>query len=170
MTEETKPAVDNDRPAPREQAKALLKQLIDTYPVAFIPFGERGVKPLKLGIHKDLLPVVKNWGFDTVALKIAMSSYTRALRYQRALVKETHRIDLQGEPAGEISDANRETARTQINQIEEKRKQSQQAETAEQPKRRPQRRPKQAPPKPRGVSDKALAALQEKFGGVKSSR
>ena len=169
MTEETKPADDKDRSAPREQAKALLNQLIDTYPAAFIPFGERGVKPLKLGIHKDLLPIVKSWGFDPVALKIALSSYTRALRYQRALVKEAHRIDLQGEAAGEISDANRETAKTQIDQIEEKRKQNQQAEAAERPKQRPRRRPKPAP-KPRGVSDQALAALQEKFGGFKSSR
>ena len=155
MTEETTDAANAAKPPLKTQSQALLKQLMETYPAAFIPFSERTVKPLKLGIHKDLKPLVAAWGFEAAALKIALSLYTRALRYQVALLKESHRIDLQGELADEISDANRETARAQIKLIKEKRKQ--QPAKADKP-RAPAR--KASPP---GVSADALAALQKKF-------
>ena len=143
------------QPPLKAQSQALLKQLMEVYPAAFIPFSERIVKPLKLGIHKDLKPIVMEWGFEPAALKIALSLYTRALRYQVALLKESHRVDLKGEPAGDISDANRETARAQIKVIKEKRKQ--QPAKAHKPRASSH---KAAPPR---VSADALAALQKKF-------
>lgn len=113
-------------PSPREQSRTLLKQLIDAYPAAFFPFSERRIRPLKIGIHKDLRPVIKVWGYDQAALKIALSAYTRSLRYQYALLKEPHRVDLQGESAGDITDENRQIAQEQIKVLQERREQRRQ--------------------------------------------
>jgi sRNA-binding protein len=108
-----------------EQARALLERLMQTYPAAFFPFSERRVQPLKIGIYKDLIPIIKAWGYEAPALKYALRNYTRPLRYQQALLKAPHRIDLQGEPAGEISPAHRQAAQEKVNLIREKRKQNQ---------------------------------------------
>jgi len=111
----------------KEQSTALLDRLVDTYPTVFFPFTARQVKPLKIGIHKDLEPTIKAWGFPPAALKIALSRYTRARRYQVALLKEPQRLDLQGEAAGEVSDENRQIAQGRIDEFNEKRKQQQAA-------------------------------------------
>ncbi|MDX1655801.1 MAG: ProQ/FinO family protein [Candidatus Competibacteraceae bacterium] len=108
---------------PWEKAKELLERLTQAYPAAFRPLGER-ISPLKLGVHKELAPVVQQWGYDQQVLKCAMSLYTRHLRYQTALAKAAHRIDLNGEAAEEISEEHREKAREQVNVIQEKRRQS----------------------------------------------
>jgi len=146
----------------KNQAKALLERLTQTYPVAFLAFGKPQVKPLKLGIHKELLPIISNWGYNKNVLKYALGMYTRQLRYQLALAKCRHRIDLLGEPAGEISDANRQTAQEKVDIIREKRRQSQ--GTRHNPKRSKANLPKKPDPE-QGVSEKAFAALKEKLTG-----
>ena len=159
MTEETMtPAATAPAIAP-EHAKALLERLIQAYPAAFFPFSERQVKPLKIGIYKDLIPVIKEWGYQTTVLKYVLRNYTRPLRYQLALLKAPHRIDLQGEPAGEITPAHRQIAQEKANLIKEKRKQNQ-ASPPGGPKRR--YRPPEADIEPR-VDAIKLAALQQKL-------
>lgn len=116
-----------DETSLRQQSSALLDLLVETYPTVFLPFTARQVKPLKIGIHKDLETTIKAWGFSTPVLKIALSRYTRARRYQVALLKETQRLDLEGQEAGEVSDENREIAQNRINELNEKRKQQQAA-------------------------------------------
>jgi len=111
----------------REQSSALLDRLVETYPAAFFPFTTRQVKPLKIGIHKDLEANIREWGFSPAVLKIALSRYTRARRYQVAILKEPQRFDLQGQEAGEVSDENRQIAQTRIDELNEKRKQQQAA-------------------------------------------
>lgn len=111
----------------KEQSTALLNRLTETFPAAFFPFTARQVKPLKIGIHKDLEPTLKEWGYPPAALKIALSRYTRARRYQVALLKEAQRVDLNGQEAGEVSDENRQIAQTRIDELNEKRKQQQAA-------------------------------------------
>ena len=125
MTPETTQPPANQPPILPEQARALLERLIQTYPAAFLPFSERRVQPLKIGIYKDLVPIIKAWGYETTVLRYALRNYTRPLRYQLALLKAPHRIDLQGEPAGEISPTHRQTAQEKVNLIREKRKQNQ---------------------------------------------
>lgn len=204
MSQETPPAIlDEAQPAtpdeaqaapaphPRERAKVLLERLMEAYPLAFRPPGDRSLKPLKLHIHKDLLSVVKDWGFDVPAMKYALGMYTRQLRYQIALLDNPQRVDLQGQPAGEVSEAHRERAREKVELIREKRKQGQEARGETPGKARPRPRPKarpkagpearkaaprKAPPAAepaadadagpaRGVTEEAIARLQAKLGG-----
>lgn len=160
MTEEIITPDSNKAPtvAP-EHARALLERLIQAYPAAFFPFSERRVKPLKIGIYKDLMPVITEWGYQAMVLKYVLRNYTRPLRYQLALLKAPHRVDLQGEPAGEISSEHRQIAQEKANLIKEKRKQN-----PPPPKATPgrPRRPSE-PGAERRVNDDKLAALQQKL-------
>ena len=159
MTEETITSAVTATAILPEHAKALLERLIQAYPAAFFPFSERQVKPLKIGIYKDLMPVIKEWGYQTTVLKYVLRNYTRPLRYQSALLKAPHRIDLQGDPAGEISPDHRQIAQEKANLIKEKRKQNQSGPQAG-PKRR--HRPREADTEPR-VDATKLAVLQQKL-------
>ncbi|MFO1431234.1 MAG: ProQ/FinO family protein [Candidatus Competibacteraceae bacterium] len=143
-----------------EHAKALLERLIQAYPTVFFPFSERQVKPLKIGIYKDLIPVVTEWGYPTPVLKYVLRNYTRPLRYQLALLKAPHRVDLQGEPAGDISSEHRQIAQEKANLIKEKRKQ--QPPNPKANHGRP-RRPSGEPEAERRVNTAKLAALQQKL-------
>ncbi|MGF1525338.1 MAG: ProQ/FINO family protein [Candidatus Competibacterales bacterium] len=116
-------AVQPPAPSPRALARQLATRLEQTYPNAIFPLSARRVKPLKLGIHKDLMPTVRDWGYPAAALKIFLSHYTGMMRYQVALTKEPVRVDLQGERAGEVSDDNRQMAQTQIVQLKARRRQ-----------------------------------------------
>ena len=142
-----------------EHARALLERLIQAYPAAFFPFSERQVKPLKIGIYKDLMPVITEWGYQAMVLKYVLRNYTRPLRYQLALLKAPHRVDLQGEPAGEISPEHRQIAQEKANLIKEKRKQNPPPSKAT--PGRP-RRPRE-PGTEHRVNDAKLAALQQKL-------
>lgn len=160
MNSDTSASNSASRPMLKEQAASLLEQLFQTYPAVFRPFGERELRPLKLGIHKDLAPIVREWGYSVAVLKYAMGMYTRQARYQFALLKNDYRVDLHGEPAGEITEAHRQTAQEKVDLIMAKRKKTQEAHKAAN-----RQRPKKPKPaaSPKGVSERKLAALQEKL-------
>lgn len=115
----------SDSPAQRatlkERSQELLERLAQAYPAVFFPLRERRIKALKVGIHKDLIPIIKAWGYQTAVLKYALGVYTRHLRYQMALLKTPERIDLQGNPAGDITEAQRQIAQEKVAIILEKR-------------------------------------------------
>lgn len=121
LEESPVPVPEASKPSAREQSRALLDRLIATYPKAFFPLSARQVRPLKLGVHKDLQPVIKEWGYDNLALRLALGLYIRALRYQVALTKEASRVDLAGEATGEISEEHRAKAREQVEALRAKR-------------------------------------------------
>lgn len=101
----------------REQARDLLARLTESYPEAFPPSGRREVRPLMVGIHKDLLPVVVQWGFDRSTLRLALTLHTRQLRYQQGIVNCAMRVDLSGADAGEVTEENRAIAQQRIEEI-----------------------------------------------------
>lgn len=160
MTTETSSPGFADQKTIKQQALSLLEHLIQTYPVAFRPFGERELKPLKLGIHKDLAPIVKDWGYDKAVLRRAMGLYTRQLCYQLALLKGEHRIDLEGKPAGEISDVHRQTAQEKVELIRAKRKQS---EENRKPPHKHRGKHENKPAAAKSINEKAVKALQRKL-------
>jgi len=164
MPNDIAPPSSHEQPNLREQSKALLERLIETYPIAFLPLGKSHVQPLKLGIHKELVPIIKEWGYEVAVLRYTLGGYTRQLRYQMALLKNSHRIDLQGEPAGEISEVHRQTAQEKVSLIQEKRRRNRVAASTQIRQRRPQ--PAAAA---NGVSEEALVALQKKLTGKTAS-
>jgi hypothetical protein len=76
--------------------RAAVGKLVETFPAAFA-FIER--KPLKLGIHDDLLAR----GIAPDVIKPGLGAYCRGGRYLRSLQAEAIRIDLDGKPAGVIT-------------------------------------------------------------------
>ena len=84
-----------------------LPALAKTYPACFD--GENP-RPLKLGIHRDLMAA----GFEKAAVKRTLARYCNRPRYRKALRAGVIRIDLQGQPAGVVTAAEAETARADL--------------------------------------------------------
>jgi len=152
LTAESSTSTADKQTQLREQARALLARLTETYPTVFFAPGERQIKPLKRRIHKDLSGIVKDWGYDLKVLKYALGNYTRQLRYQQALLHNEQRIDLQGEPAESVNEAHKQLAREQVQQINAKRRQ-----------RRDPRSGKTRQPDRTAVSEQKVADLQHKL-------
>ncbi|ECH9301624.1 proQ/FINO family protein [Salmonella enterica subsp. enterica] len=75
--------------------------------LAFWPelFDLDNPKPLKVGVLDDLIQdiSVRNLAIGAGVLKAAIASYTRRIRYQKALAAGGARHDLSGQPCGEIT-------------------------------------------------------------------
>ncbi len=84
-----------------------LPLLAEAYPACFD--GENP-RPLKLGIHHDLMAA----GFEKAAVKRALARYCNRPRYRKALRAGAIRIDLQGQPAGAVTADDAETARADL--------------------------------------------------------
>ena len=84
-----------------------LPALAETYPACF---NSENPRPLKLGIHRDLMAA----GFEKAAVKRALARYCNRPRYRKALCAGAIRIDLQGQPAGVVTAAEAETARADL--------------------------------------------------------
>lgn len=107
---------------------ALLDALSTNYAVF------RDCQPLALGIHKSVkerMPEV-----DAAALRSAMKIHTASTRYLKALVVSKERFDLDGQPAGEVTEEQREVASTTLRErfkkAAERRKAEEQAQKAAQ--------------------------------------
>ena len=81
-------------------------QLMDRFPHAF-PKDYDALRPLKLGIHADVL---QRWPeVDPVLLRRALANHTRRDGYLLALLhhRGDRRYDLDGQPVGTVTDADR---------------------------------------------------------------
>ncbi len=89
-------------PLPGQNARQLLKQLQEQFPVF------RDCLPLAIGIDKQLLARLP--GLDRKALRIALGMHTHSLRYLKTMAIATVRFDLDGQPADEIPATHRSYA------------------------------------------------------------
>lgn len=103
----------------QQAANELLARLTVEYPNVFPKAGQGRAVPLAIGLHKILQPIVVEWGFNAMILRAAMFNYTRQLRYQNALLYATHRLNLDGTQAEEISQEQKDAAKAEIEKIEE---------------------------------------------------
>lgn len=84
--------------------------LLETLSTNYAVF--RDCQPLALGIHKTVkerMPEV-----EAAALRAAMKIHTASTRYLKALVVGKERFDLDGQPAGEVTEEQREVASTAL--------------------------------------------------------
>lgn len=125
-----------------QNARQLLKDLQESFPVL------RDCRPLAIGIDKQLMARLPD--MDRKVLRIALGIHTHSLRYLKAMEKAALRTDLEGNPAGEIT----QEQRTHASELIKERLQKQ----AEQ--RRAQR---EADALARQHAEK-LGRLVEKFG------
>lgn len=110
--------VKNRKDKARNDAKLLLIKLSESYPAIFPKAGTGRPVALAIGLHKSLLPIAKEWGFDGVIVRSALSWYTKQLRYQRTVANAQFRINLDGSQAEEITDDQKVHARQKITETE----------------------------------------------------
>ena len=125
----------------KRDVTALHRQLMDRFPHAF-PKDYDALRPLKLGIHADVL---QRWPeVDPVLLRRALANHTSRDGYLLALLhhRGDRRYDLDGQPVGTVTDADRaEAARLLDASTQRGQTQAEQVRThkAREEKRRQQR-------------------------------
>lgn len=171
-TDESGTAADPESPTasakPELSTAQCMALLVEHFPGLFVALPPPGTphqgaapKPLKLRIQADLqqrLPGV----FTRKALSLTLHRYTTATPYLRALVQSPTRFDLDGQPAGELSDEHRQAAQTELDRrkalVAERRAAQRAAAPPEAPRSdRPRREgaPSRAP-KPQGAGRSSL--------------
>ncbi len=138
-TTEATPEATTDKPT---DTRALLKDL----QVRFDVF--RNFSPLAIGIDKQVFALLPE--LSKKSLRLAMRSHTISTRYLKEMEKGTVRLNLDGTPADEVTDENRQHASEQLR--ERFRKQAEQRKAAEAEAKAEQRRVEK------------LNQLAEKFG------
>lgn len=95
----------------RRIAGETLAILVTAHPKTFMPWGTDCV-PLKLGIHLDLK--IAHPEMPERDLRAALFFYTRTKRYLKALLAIPHRVDLNGEPSGDVSQSHFNNAALEV--------------------------------------------------------
>jgi ProP effector len=121
----------------KDKVHATIALLCERWPKCFVMFPQRR-KPLKIGIHKDIPADL----IEPEILKRALRFYVGNVGYLSAMKPGAARIDLNGDPVGEVSEGDARGSQSVLI-LRRKRKQE---------KEKPP-----APPPPRD----GLAALRE---------
>jgi ProP effector len=98
---------------------AVVNLLAEKWPCCF-SIIESGRRPLKLGIRDDVLAALGG-AISAGKVSAALRWYVSSPEYQRRLVHGAWRIDLNGRPAGTVSQEDEAHARAQLAAIEAKR-------------------------------------------------
>lgn len=92
--------------------------------LAFWPelFNLDNPKPLKVGVLNDLMQDIsaRNLTIGAGVLKAAIASYTRRIRYKKALAAGGARYDLNGQPCGEITPEQQQEAADALKKAKDK--------------------------------------------------
>lgn len=105
-----KPQIETPAESRGAQTQALQSWLAATYPATFNPDAPL---PLKIGIHTDLL--ARHPDLDPATLRRALKRYCERRAYQLALAREgAVRVDLDGQPAGEVAEDQRRFAKLKL--------------------------------------------------------
>ncbi|MCB5190829.1 ProQ/FinO family protein [Methylobacillus arboreus] len=88
------------------------------FPKAF-PKNPAPKLPLKIGIHQELLAKAKDVGLEEAAITEAIKTWCRGTRYWASIVEDAPRVDLEGNPAGQVTSRDAAQARA----LEARRKQ-----------------------------------------------
>ena len=92
-----------------------LARLADEFPRTFVQEKYQPHWPLKVGIAADLRE--RGPELDHHKLTVALTVYTRRVMYLRSLVAGAARVDLEGNPAGEVTVQDAEHAAARLVKI-----------------------------------------------------
>lgn len=98
----------------RKQIATLQALLAERFPLAF-PADKEAIQPLKVGLRKDIDEALK--GFPAVSKSVlheALATWCQRPRYFAALVQGGGRIDMEGNPAGEVSPEDQAKAKARL--------------------------------------------------------
>ena len=144
MTENTTPAQEKS-----VDTRSVLKDLQTRYPVF------RDFSPLAIGIDKQLFAALPDLSRKTV--RLAMRSHTMTTRYLKEMEKGTQRLNLDGSPAGDVTDENRQHASELLKERFKKQAEQRRAEAAA-------KKAEEDAKKAEAQRAAKLTALAEKFG------
>ena len=112
-------------------SKEVIAYLAERFPLCFTSEGE--ARPLKIGIFQDLVERVQaEENLSKTQLRSALRLYTSSWRYLYGVKVGAQRVDLDGNPCGELEEQHVEHARKQL----EEAKARVQAQRAEQQAKR----------------------------------
>ena len=97
----------------RGLAKECLTQLIEVFPNLFVT-NEQAIKPLKVGILKDIMQSEFRGRFKNKIIRIALKVYCSSRSYREVVAKGGERFDLQGSAAGSVSDVQQLSAMNRL--------------------------------------------------------
>ena len=100
---------------PKQEVHAALADLAGRYPQTFVLEKYQPHRPLKVGIAADLME--RGPELDHHQLSVALTVYTRRVMYLRSLVAGAARVDLDGNPAGEVTARDAEYATAKLAKI-----------------------------------------------------
>jgi sRNA-binding protein len=99
----------------KQDIDAALARLAEAFPQTFVLEKYRPHCPLKVGIAADL---VERWpAVERHALAAALTVYTRRIMYLKGMVAGAARVDLDGNPAGEVTARDAEYAAARLAKI-----------------------------------------------------
>lgn len=113
--EQDRPDVARARRRWKEDLNAALTCLAERFPQTFVLEGYRPHRPLKVGIAADL--VTRCPELDRRVLSAALSAYARRVMYLKGMVAGAARVDLDGNPVGEVSAKDEEHAAAKLAEI-----------------------------------------------------
>jgi len=87
-----------------------IARLQQHFPRAF-PKKPANKVPLKIGIHQDLYAHTQTLRLDQTQIKAAIQAWCQGSRYWACLTLDAVRVDLNGEPAGAVTEADAKRAR-----------------------------------------------------------
>jgi ProP effector len=111
---------------------ATVELLAEAYPKCFSTY-ERRRRPLKVGIHADLLAALE---IAPKALGAALNFYCLNFHYLAACSEGAVRIDLDGEPCGSVTAEEAACAKERLEQQRARRKRQQEAKAKAEAKAR----------------------------------
>ncbi|EBW8860937.1 proQ/FINO family protein [Salmonella enterica subsp. enterica serovar Muenchen] len=118
--QQAKPKPAQERVRPEGMTRVQWKNLKNRHCVlAFWPelFSLDNPKPLKVGVLDDIQRDIaaRDLTIGAGVLKAAIASYTRRVRYKKALAAGGARYDLSGQPCGEVTPEQQQEAADDIN-------------------------------------------------------
>ncbi|BDA60393.1 RNA chaperone ProQ [Shewanella xiamenensis] len=108
---------------------AILAYLYETFPLCFIAEGE--TKPLKIGLFQDLAErLADDSKVSKTQLRVALRRYTSSWRYLKSVKAGAQRVDLDGQPCGELEQEHIDHAQAMLKESQEKAKAKRTAQAA----------------------------------------
>jgi len=132
---------------------AILAYLYETFPLCFIAEGE--AKPLKIGLFQDLAErLADDSKVSKTQLRVALRRYTSSWRYLKCIKEGAVRVDLDGNPCGELEQEHIDHAQATLKESQDKAKakraeRAPKADAADKPARKPQGKRQERQDRPR---------------------
>jgi ProP effector len=145
-----------------DEINRLLACLQERFPAAF-PADLRACRPLKVGIREDIISELAG-EFPPRSIHVALAKHTGRRVYLRALVTGAPRIDLTGQPAGEVSPEQARHAQETLKARREKEKRRQAAAMKPAEARTAPTPAVDIPPVPAHVPSRPILSLKRKHG------